>query len=314
MLTKTNNSNSINCIKTNTNKRALIPVIINNGTEIQALCDPCADITVIQQSYIPSDIVIHPWTDGEFQVVDHEIKPTGWISLDIKIEVTLNPLPLQKQHFVKSEKLSVTQQTQLDAVIGKFADVFYSDDDNIGLCPYVEFEIELQHDKPIICRPYRLSEPDRQFLNIEIQKWLDQGICRPSNSPYATPAFIVDLPFHESTPRRVVVDFSRTVNSITKIDPHPIDQMEDVIKRTAGKRYNSTTDIKSAFNTIRIRETDIYKAGFVTPDGHFEFLRMPFGVTNGPSTMTRAIKLAYNHLTLYIVNTYIDDISTSHDD
>ncbi|GFQ69158.1 uncharacterized protein TNCT_37691, partial [Trichonephila clavata] len=87
MLTKMNNSNSlsINCIKTNTNKRALITVIINNDTEIQALCDPCADITVIQQSYIPSDIVIRPWTDGEFQVIDHEIKPTGWISLDIKI-------------------------------------------------------------------------------------------------------------------------------------------------------------------------------------------------------------------------------------
>ncbi|GFQ94655.1 reverse transcriptase domain-containing protein [Trichonephila clavata] len=96
-------------------------------------------------------------------------------------EVTLNPLPLQKQHFVKSEKLSVTQQTQLDAVIGKFADVFYSDDDNIGLCPYVEFEIELQHDKPIRYRPYCLSEPDSQFLNIQIQKWLDQRICRPSN-------------------------------------------------------------------------------------------------------------------------------------
>ncbi|GFQ94658.1 retrovirus-related Pol polyprotein from transposon opus [Trichonephila clavata] len=73
-------------------------------------------------------------------------------------------------------------------------------------------------------------------------------------------------------------------------------------------------DIKSAFNTTRIRETDIYKTGFVTPDGHFEFLRMPFGVTNGPSTMTRAIKLTYNHLALYNVNTYIDDISTSHDD
>ncbi|GFU28895.1 retrovirus-related Pol polyprotein from transposon opus, partial [Nephila pilipes] len=89
--------------------------------------------------------------------------------------------------------------------------------------------------------------------------------------------------------------------------------MEDVIKRTAGKRYNSEMDKKSAFNTIRIRETDIYKTGFVTPDGHFEFLRMSFGVTNGPSTMTRAIKLACNHLALHNVNTYIDDISTSHD-
>ncbi|GFY33517.1 retrovirus-related Pol polyprotein from transposon opus [Trichonephila clavipes] len=41
---------------------------------------------------------------------------------------------------------------------------------------------------------------------------------------------------------------------------------------------------------------------------------MPFGVTNSPSTMTRAIKLAYEHLAPYNVNTNIEDISTSHDD
>ncbi|GFX60470.1 transposon Ty3-G Gag-Pol polyprotein [Trichonephila clavipes] len=86
------------------------------------------------------------------------------------------------------------------------------------------------------------------------------------NSPYAAPAFIVEQPFHESTPSRVVVDFSRTISPITKIDPHPIDQMEDGIQRTAVKRYNSKMDVKSAFDCISIRETDIYKTGFVTPD------------------------------------------------
>ncbi|GFU10523.1 putative gypsy-29-i dr, partial [Nephila pilipes] len=60
----TANNPSINCIRTQTNRCALIPVIINNDTEIQALCDPCADITVIQESCVPSDIVIHPWNDG----------------------------------------------------------------------------------------------------------------------------------------------------------------------------------------------------------------------------------------------------------
>ncbi|GFY16333.1 transposable element Tcb2 transposase [Trichonephila clavipes] len=145
-------------------------------------------------------------------------------------------LPSQAHLIPKFAKLSTIQQAQLDAVIGKFSDVFYSDDDNIGLCPYIEFKIDLQHDKPIRCRPYRLSEPDRQFLNIQIQKWLKQGICCPSNSTYAAPAFIVEQPFHESTPRRVVIDYSRTINSITKLDPHPIDHMEDVIKRIAGRR------------------------------------------------------------------------------
>ncbi|KAF8774583.1 Retrovirus-related Pol polyprotein like [Argiope bruennichi] len=90
--------------------------------------------------------------------------------------------------------------------------------------------------------------------------------------------------------------------------------MEDVIQRMAGKSYNSKMDVKSAFHYIPIRDIDAYKTGFVTPDGHYEFLRMPFGVTNGPSTMTRAIKLAYNYLAPHNVNTYIDDISTSHDD
>ncbi|GFT68204.1 putative gypsy-29-i dr [Nephila pilipes] len=308
----TANNPSINCIRTQTNRRALIPVIINNDTEIQALCDPCADITVIQESCVPSDTVIHPWNDGQFQVVDHEIKPIGWISLNIIVgnvehmmpkigictqlpfklilgfdwqqqvqarctydpngslcistptsfhlyecihaskpsincvalnqpllddvtlpEATSNIVSSETNLILKSAGLSTTQQAQLDAVIGKFTDVIYANDDNIGLCPYVEFKIELQHEKPIRCRPYRLSEPDPHFLKTQIQKWLKQGICRPSNSPYAAPAFIVDQPFHESTTRRVAVDFSRTINSITKIDPHPIDQMEDAIKHTA---------------------------------------------------------------------------------
>ncbi|GFW30006.1 retrovirus-related Pol polyprotein from transposon 17.6 [Trichonephila clavipes] len=347
----TDPSNSVNCIKTQTNKRALISVVINNSIEIQALRDPCADITIIQQSCILADAVIHPWTDGQFQqqvqarcTYDsngalcisipsslrlyeciHASKPS--INCIASNEVSLPPLedvvlldlntkilPSQTQLIPKFAKLSTIKQAQLDAVIGNFSDVFYSDDDNIGLCPYIEFKIYLQLDKPIRCRPYRLSEPDRQFLNMKIQKWLKQGICRPSNSTYAAPAFIVEQPFHESTPRRVVIDYSRTINSITKLDPHPIDHMEDVIKRIIGKCYISKMDVKSAFNIIHIRETDIFKTGFVIFYGHYEFLRMPFGVTNGPSTKTRALKLAYEHLAPHNVNTYIDDISTFDDD
>ncbi|KAF8792329.1 Retrovirus-related Pol polyprotein like [Argiope bruennichi] len=356
------NNNSINCIRTETNRRALIPVIINNDTEIQALCDPCADITIIQQSCVPNDIVINPWTDGQFQVVDHEIKPIGWISLNIIVGNLEHMMP----------KIGVCTQLPFKLILGfdwqQQVQARCTYDPNGSLCistptsfhlyecihaskpsincvslhppslpslddvllcqkqhPYnfnpkqtlsLNSQDSLQLNKLNLmqCRPYRLSEPDRQFLKTQIEKWLKQGICRHSNSPYAAPAFIVEQPFHESTSRRIVVDFSRTINPITNIDPHPIDQMEDVIQRMAGKSYSSKMDVKSAFHCIPIRDIDTYKTGFVTPDGHYEFLRMPFGVTNGPSTMTRAIKLAYNHLAHHNVNTYIDDISTSHDD
>ncbi|GFS54207.1 uncharacterized protein TNIN_466251 [Trichonephila inaurata madagascariensis] len=103
-------------------------------------------------------------------------------------ELNTKILPYQAQLIPKFAKPYTIQQAQLDPEIGKISEVFYSDDDNIGLCPYIEFKIELQY-KSIRCRPYRLSEPDRQFLNMQIQKWLKQA-----------PAFIVEQSFYECTP------------------------------------------------------------------------------------------------------------------
>ena len=73
-----------------------------------------------------------------------------------------------------------------------------------------------------------------------------------SNSPYAAPAFVVDQPFHESTPKRLVVDYSRTINPITIKDPFPIDQMDLMINKIAGKKFKSLVDIKHAFNNFKI--------------------------------------------------------------
>ncbi|GBM88287.1 hypothetical protein AVEN_107832-1 [Araneus ventricosus] len=66
-------SPTINCIKTASNKRALIPAIINENTDIEAFCDPCSDITIIQQSCVLPDSVIQLWTNREFQIVEYEI-------------------------------------------------------------------------------------------------------------------------------------------------------------------------------------------------------------------------------------------------
>ncbi|GBN39306.1 hypothetical protein AVEN_54361-2-1, partial [Araneus ventricosus] len=99
--TRANESPTINCIKTDTNKRALIPAIDT---------DPCSDITVIQQSCVPADSVIHPWTDGEFQVVDHEIRPIVPNYEKRKTEeLTNNVKPLNKKDKVKIAKLDLSE-------------------------------------------------------------------------------------------------------------------------------------------------------------------------------------------------------------
>ncbi|XP_064481253.1 uncharacterized protein LOC135394440 [Ornithodoros turicata] len=211
-----------------------------------------------------------------------------------------------------SKSLSSEQEEQVGSLVDEFADIF-SLTTNVGYCPYVELDINLSHDRPVRCQPYRLSQPDRQFSSDQVNIWRQQGICRPSTSAYASPAFIVEQPFHETTPRRLVVDYSRTINPITIADPQPVDCMDDVLSTIAGCRFMSNMDIKSAFFTTKVKEEDVHKTAFVTQDHHDEFLRMPFGLKNGPPTMTRAIKMAYARLRKLGVVTYVDDIACAHD-
>ena len=41
---------------------------------------------------------------------------------------------------------------------------------------------------------------------------------------------------------------------------------------------------------ISIPKEDIQKTAFVTPDGSYEFLKMPFGMINFAATIKRAMK------------------------
>ncbi|CAH2088871.1 unnamed protein product [Euphydryas editha] len=64
--------------------------------------------------------------------------------------------------------------------------------------------------------------------------------------------------------------------------------------------------MKNGFYQIPVSSDSIKYTAFVTPDGHYEFLKMPFGICNGPSVFQKAITKAVQHLKFLVV--YIDDI------
>ena len=57
---------------------------------------------------------------------------------------------------------------------------------------------------------------------------------------------------------------------------------------------------------IPVAPEDVYKTAFVTPDGQYEFLRMPFGMINSGVTLVRGLKKVLEGLSG--VGSYIDDI------
>lgn len=71
--------------------------------------------------------------------------------------------------------------------------------------------------------------------------------------------------------------------------------MEDMILERVGKKYKSLVDVKYAFKNFIVKEDDIFKTAFITPDHHIKCCVI-FRLTNAPDILARAISIAYSYL------------------
>ena len=150
----------------------------------------------------------------------------------------------------------------------------------------IQHRVKLTDDTPICCKPYPLPYAMREELGNEVDSMLEMGVVRPSKSTYASPLIMVKK---KDGSNRVCMDFSK-LNKITDLDPEAITIAEDLFCRLSGMKYLSKIDLTNGYWQIPVAPEDVYKTAFVTPDGQYEFLRMPFGMVNGGATLVRGLK------------------------
>ncbi|CAH2084649.1 unnamed protein product [Euphydryas editha] len=158
--------------------------------------------------------------------------------------------------------------------------------------------------KTINRRPYRLSPDERQVVRNKIDELLRANIIRRSSSPFASPILLVKK---KDGTDRMCVDY-RELNDNTVPDRFPLPLISDQIARLHGGHFFSILDLASGFHQIPIEPDSIEKTAFVTPDGQYEFLKMPFGLRNAPSVFQRVLIHALGDLVNSYVVVYMDDV------
>ena len=184
---------------------------------------------------------------------------------------------------VLKPKKCVDPATLLPAQYHKFLDNFSKDDtDKLpSLHPGVDHKIKMEPGTQALSGPlYSISREELEVLKKYLTENLNKSFIQVSSSPAAAPVLFVKKPGGGLC---FCADYS-VLNTITIKNCYSLPLIWEMLDQLCKAVWYTKLDIVSAFNRIWMKEGEEWKTVFRTCSGLYEYLVMPFGLANTPST------------------------------
>jgi len=201
--------------------------------------------------------------------------------------------------------MSTEEQISKIPVVDEYADIFPYEIPELPPNRDIDFSIDLIPGVvPVSAASYRMAPTKLAELKKQIEDLLEKRFIRPSASPWGAPMLLVKQKDGSS---RLCVDY-RQLNKLTIKNKYPLPRIDDLLDQLRGAGVFSKIDLRSGYHQILVKSEDVQKTAFRSRYGHYEYVVMPFGVTNAPAVFMDYMNRIFRPYLDKFVVVFIDGI------
>ena len=127
-------------------------------------------------------------------------------------------------------------------------------------------------------REYQLQGDRAEAMKKLLAEFIERGWIEPSDSEWASPAFIV--PKEENGEWRLVVDY-RGLNEQTEHDSYSLPLIDSIVQKQQKKRIFTVLDLKHGYHQMSLHPDSRPCTAMSTPLGPMQWIVVPMGAKNG---------------------------------